>query len=747
MADIQLPESAMTSAGIFDAQGRLIRTLWNGQRREQGRLSIRWDGRDDEGHEVIERSGYVARVLVHHVQYRWQGVIGNTSQDQTGAHLFRGYLPIQDMAFGTAGDGFYVVGYNEGQAGIHRFSALHPQRQTALAHPDFRRVFRYVATDGRLVYAANVGLPAARPGDIHDAHTFVIALNAADGTEHVFAAGRRVGSSPDSAWQSVVDFAEEEQDTFGRLRQAATALAVQRHGSALFVAHAGSGEVRVFDKDTGALTGRISLAGVDAMDVAPDDSLWVLCHVGAVGTVRHLRNRDGSWVEEGGIAAGLLNPAALAVSPVDGAVAVVDAGSGQIKVFDGAGHLTWTIGREGGYRRGGPDVTQDRFGFSGGPVYIAFQADGSLWFADPQNLRNLHYSAQRRYLGQVMYLPHTQVIAVDAQDPRRVFSGYLEFAVDYSKPLASSWHLARNWGADLDARYKGDFEGPQAVVTLPGGHTFAVVRRFDINRNEIVELTRAGLRSVGTTIDFNTKLYPDGSLRQHAIVGQRLQIYSRRFDGLDASGNPRWADFAVLGRVPALAADDPYYHDVPLVSGVNEATYPQTSRGIIVSFNPGKSAGFHLGGIDPTRDGWLWRASPSGSWNVDAAGSLLPRDGRYDIAQGVQYPGNVVTVSGTQVVFGYHGEGWRGGEADQWLHFSDDGLFVGQFGTPGLPNPASQRGEAVAGFAGNAFSPQLVTVDGQVYLWHNDESGHGGVHRWWLKGAEAIRVFEAPIQP
>jgi hypothetical protein len=743
-AVVSLPESATTSAGIFDSGDRLVRTLWSAQRRERGAVPIDWDGRDDEGRDVAADGGYVVRVLAHAVQYRWQGVIGNTSQDSSGAHVFRAFLPIHDMAFDRAGDGFYVVGYNERQAGMHRFRPSEPRRQDALAHDDFRRVFRYVATDGNLAFFENTGLATTHPGDMQ-AETFVVALNAADGTEYVFPVGRHAGSPPESVWQSVIDYDDGVKDP--QLRLAPSGLAVQQRGNVLFVAHAGAGEIRLFDKRSGARTGRIEFEGAGDMAVAPDDSLWVLGRTGSAVTVRHLRELDGYWLPAGEIGNGLIDPVAIAVSPVDGSVVVADAGTEQLKAFDAAGRALWVLGRSGGYRQGGPEVTDDRFGFGDGPAYVAFQADGSFWVGDPRNDRNLHFSAGRKYLGRIMYLPHTRVTSVDTQDPRRVFSGFLEFEVDYSKPLASSWRLVRNWSAGLDQRYRSsDFAGLQAVYTLPGGHTLGVARRFDLDRNEIMELDQSGLRSVGATLDADTKLYPDGSLRQHLIRGGKLQVYSHAFKGFDAAGNPQWGPPALLATVPALLPNDPYYHDVPQIGGINDATYPQTSRGIIVSFNPGKAVGFHLGGIDPHRDGWLWRASPSGSWDVDSSGNITPRDGRYEIDHGVNYPGNVVTVAGRQVVYGYHGEGWRNGEADQWLHFYDNGLFVGQFGTPGLPVPIAKRAESVAGFAGNAFTPQLVTVAGQVYLWHNDESGHGGVHRWWLKGADDIRLLEAPIR-
>jgi hypothetical protein len=750
-ATVVLRAPATTSAGIFDQKGRLERSLWSAQRRDRGPVTITWDGRDDDGQIVAsgERGdGFVARVLAHNVSYEWEGVIGNTSRDDVGPHVFRSFLPIHAMAFDGAGNGFYATGYNEGQPAMHRFTTADTHRQTALGHPDYRRVFRYVATDGQLAYFANAGLVAPRNSDFRDPETFVLAFDVAGGAEHSFTRGRPAGTRPTTTWHSVVDYDQDDADVDAQFRRAPTGLAVQRHGDALFVAHGGVGEIHILDKRSGVRLGVITAPGASAMDVAPDDSLWVLSRTVGRSIIIHYRRGADGWTKDTEFSGGLIDPVAIGVSPRNGLVAVVDAGSEQLKAFDEQGRLRWTLGREGGYRVGGPEVADDRFGFSMGPCYVAFQADGSFWLGDPANVRNLHYSAARVYLGQIMYLPRTWIMTVDVNDPRRVFRHFLEFEVDYSKPLERSWRLARNWFSGLDQRYRGDYEGLQSVYTLGNGRTYGVVRRYDINRNEMVELTRSGLRPVGATVDYGTKLYADGSLRSHLIRAGSLEIYARALTRFDPDGNPQWGKFVRLAGVTALRPRDPFYHDVPVVAGVNESTYPQTSSGVIVSFTPGKSDGFHLGGVAPDGNEWLWRASPSGSWTVERDGTLSPRDGRFDIDNGVQYPASVVLAQDRNIIFGYHGEAWNGGEANQWLHFYDNGLFIGQFGRAGVPGRlADRRHEPLAGSAGNAFSPQLVSVHGRLYLWHNDESAHGGVHRWRIRGADRLTLLEAPIAP
>jgi hypothetical protein len=74
------------------------------------------------------------------------------------------------------------------------------------------------------------------------------------------------------------------------------------------------------------------------------------------------------------------------------------------------------------------------------------------------------------------------------------------------------------------------------------------------------------------------------------------------------------------------------------------------------------------------------------------------------------------------------------GQANQFMHFDESGLFIGQFGQPSTrPAPPD-----MAGLSGNAFSPTLVRDGPQLYLYHNDESTQGGVHRWRIDGWDDI---------
>ena len=74
---VQLSQGGLTSAGIFDSSGRIVRTLWALETLSAGNLNCSWDGRDDLGTPVPPGS-YTWKVLRNGSQYNNIGVIGNT---------------------------------------------------------------------------------------------------------------------------------------------------------------------------------------------------------------------------------------------------------------------------------------------------------------------------------------------------------------------------------------------------------------------------------------------------------------------------------------------------------------------------------------------------------------------------------------------------------------------------------------------------------------------------------------------
>ena len=574
-----------------------------------------------------------------------------------------------------------------------------------------------------------------------------------------------------------------------------TGLEVQRDGPLLFVAHGGINRIDVLNKTTGQLlsTADMTAWGLSAPGAmaAVGNDLWVICKriSDQAATIRKLTvgstslgtlSNTGTAVRD----ASLSDPLVIAGSADHGALLVCDGGSQQcIKAYNLSGSPIWTYGVIGGYQTG-PNVIAGKFDFGGNFVnehffaksFLAFQPDGSFWVGDTGTYRSLHYAwpsaAAKRpvpaYLSEVMYVPGCYSAGCDVNNISRVFCDYLEFAIpDYSRPLSAYRYagLVRNWRyqllntgqtRDLPASYTGytgsGLQSPVTITLLGKSHTYTLLGDPAGNRSspyrehsELFELTldpdgTGGLRDTGLGFyraggELATLLYPDGTFRWATSSNAKQVFRSRTILSFDPLGNPVLGPETIIGSVSGAT----------LPGGFEQASrLPVTSSRILVVFAKTFARGMHLGGLSladqpaSSRRQWLWRSAPDG----DLARNL----GYYDISAGIQYGGNNALTAGRNIVCGYNGEFWHGGEANQWFHYYDDGLFVGQFGTYSQPSPNLPNSTyyAAAGFAGNAFSNALVeSPSGGVYLWHNDESNHSGVHRWHLINAKNISEMEA----
>ena len=721
-----------TSAGVYRSDGTLVRTLWRGVNYPAGTHSGSWNELDDGG-VAVPQGTYTVKLLHHNVSHTWEGVIGNTSASQVGKNIHRAFLPIQSMAI-AGKEALFAVGYNEGQTCFNRFNTDNPGARTGFLHADPFTAWKYVATDGTLAYWAHPS------GSFSGGKTtMVIATRVSDNSMYTFPNGEYVclnynggNCYPDQTWPSCISLLQSSIENDPLLRIAG--VAVQRTGPYLFVSYDGRNEVRVLDKTTGALVTTASVSGARSMATVGTTGLWVISDTSAkcysVGT-------NGSLSLQSTVLSGLVSPLNVATTADNATLLVADGGSSQqVKAYHATngGSALWTVGLAGGYS-GGPAVATNKFSFHADTA-LACQDDGSFWVGDPGNMRVLRFSATRSYLNQVMYLPHSYCSAVDLNNPTRVFSNFMEFSVDYSKPLGGnngSWTYTKQWGHNLAAHFFTPLQnGLRVVATLSNGRTYGLVPNDSTRQQSVVELpSSGGLRFTGIEVNNDTFLYADGSLRTVSNSGGRTSFLKQSLLSFDVSGNPVWGSATTLASAPAPAGS-PYFHG----GNVTGPRVPVTTSGVVISFDQSKDLGMHLGGVRSGASDWLWQASPSTTASYTGP---MPGDGTYDIGNGVHYAGNVQMVSDNNVIYGYNGEFWKNSQASQWMHFLDDGLFVGQFGTLGTQVPGD---EAVAGFGGNSFSPHLVqAANGRLYLWHNDESNHAGVHRWQIDGLSTIRYL------
>ncbi len=753
-----LAAARTTSAGVYGQDGTLVRTLWRGQRHDAGTHAATWDQRDDRG-TLMPAGQYTVKVAHHDVQYVWEGAIGNTSARAGAAvlhHSFRGPTSFASVPGGL----LYAVGYNEAQSAINGFALGNvqlnqsPVRVTSsFISPDM------IAADTQRVYWASTGQGMSKT-------TFVAALDIATGAKSAFSAGTPLclqlmtdGTTcyASETFPSVLDPSSNDNTN------PATGIAVQRSGALLAVAYGAADEIRLFDKTTGQLQRTIHVAlnagTINQVAMSPAGDLWV---VSGTTVLRYTALATTPAVAAS--ISSLAKPLAVAVDPADdNGVWIADGGaSEQLKRFDKAGTLQQTIGVAGGY---GTQVqlASDRLNFTLSPgverTTLAIDETHAVWVLDTAVNRMLKFAPDGSLGDQVAYLPASYTTSTDAGNPSRVFANFMEYSVDYAKGLnePKAWTLVRNWLAAVPPALQvpagGDpvytsanwgWTGFRTVVTLSNGRTYALLGLKE--KNAFVELTRDGsvrligwLRDAGDG-DTRVVLYENGDLGWSHSDGDTQSVLRLPLQGFDAFGNPIWPLAPTTLATAPATINTPA--DPPLTfTGIVGARFPLTASGKVVFFNPSVDAGtaFHLGAIAQGGSIWNFTASPSGP--IDGLGTFQTKKDDPTL----QYGGNLVHALGRDIVYGYHGEYYtdlgngRFGEANQFMHFLDDGLFIGEFGV------ASTRATTTPqpGQSGNAFSSTLLRANGQAYLYHNDESSWGGVQRWRIAGIDDIQELSA----
>ncbi len=729
-----LQTNSSTSGGVFAKDGTLIRTLWGGVQYQSGTHVKTWDGRTDDG-QLAPPGNYDIRVLSNNVQYTWEGVVGNTSASFTGPSVYRAYLRMYSMAINgtTAYASSY---YNEGNSSQIKFNTADPNG-TRMELSTYGQSTMFVATDDNTVFWAG--------DDALGGHNtwFVFATRTSDDNDVSFAAGTSVQTEHGRLYGSSIDVTTDPNKKI-------TGMAVQKNGPYLFVAHQNINEIHVIDKMSGNLHKIISTTAPTKLAVDGNDNLWVVNQLN--NTInKYLVGADGSLNGSSISISNVGDPVSLAISPDNSTVVAGDGSksSQQLKAFATSdGSPSWIYGQAGGYYVDA-NVQNDRLYFTDtrgnhDGNFITYQPDGTFWVEDGGNYRAQHFTASRIFINNVMYFPSFYSTYADPNNPTRLLGDYLEFKIDYSKALATgngSWILVKNWGAGVPQKEDNSTRRLCNVMTLPNGKTYAfLIDNSDNDNYEVVELPQNGpLRMTGKKISsFYTNMYPDGSLRSQSALsyGTPTAFYLAPLTGFDGSNNPVWGPATVIALTPPTTDKDPVYHG----NGIFHAGEITTSN-VIVSFDngipsTGGGTGYHLGGINKGSNTWLWRTSKSTYTDYNGP---WPSDGGYDIGNGVNYGGSVAIAVDRNIFWGYHGEFWKASQTNYWDHFWDDGLYVGQMGTFG-------HGQALYAMAGNAIVANMVKDgSGNLYLYHNDEGGHGGIHRWKISNLSSITEQSIPI--
>ena len=734
-----LDEPCKTSAGVYKPDGTLVRTLWSKVRYyAAGTYTNFWDGLDDNGNAVPTNATYQITLLQHNTEYVWDSAIGNTSAEMSGPTVHSGFWPMADMAI-SGTNAFYVSGYNEGKFDFRNFLTTDPQHvKTAwywVYNDNLVKSFvgdphdlnwLWVTADSNWVYFAcsQTATNPADPGNTNAYAGCIVPCNVSDGSPAYFSNGVPIANHGANT--------PLPNGIYVGTQPGLSGLTVQQNGNLLAASLVSNNMVYLMDKRAGSAITHFSVPSPGRLSFSPDGSLWVIssnnvnCYTN-VGTNPALVLTIPNFSEPLDVAVNPSNPNLILVA--DGGV------SQQVKAFDSTGASNWTYGLPGGYQCNGVAVAPNKFWFTDGEndeTFLCFAPDSSFWVGDGGNHRSMHFSNDCSYIEQIMYQPHSYVASVDQNNPSRVFNQFLEFSVDYTKPLSNAWTLVNNWKANVPPNYLPWNEGIFEVTTFSNGHTYALIVNTDheFGWSELCELVpnqQLRLTGIFPAISTNnrgwTSFGADGSARRTTIGDSKW--YEATNTGFDVNNNPRWSPDTLIASATANATDP-----VPRDNSFGNIRATISTNNILISFDPSLSNGWHLGGLRVGGTNWLWKASP--------AVGFMNGCGTYEISNGVTYAGNTLQAVDRNVIYGYHGEFFRSaGQAGQTMHFYDDGLFVGQFGEAS-PGHTAYEG-ALPGFAGNGQCPNLVkTASGDYYLWVNDESDHGP-QRWHLVNARNIR--------
>ena len=753
--NFKLSGSANTSAGVYNTDGSLIRTLWSGVRYDAGCYVGQWDGLLNDGTQAAYGS-YNIKLLSNNISSTWcTGIIGNTSTDLTGDGVINA-APV-NMCFSVA-KGYATNGYSEHGAVLKSFDLTDPNKYTNLRYNMTTQSTNQMWTDGNIIYCGGgVQLGYDANMNINQNNWVYAQYTSANGDPNTgivaFPSGVVEDSNNNGSGNVHYDHALSVTKT--DYKGVISAMEGQQSGNFLFVARNLKNELQVIDRraSSGALLQTLTYPNIKGIGCDASTFIYIVYN----NAVHKLTiNSDGTLTDTGINFTGITTPGCLAVSPDGSKIAVADDDTKQVKFYGPAGGAAvYVLGAAGGY--GTSPLAGDARFFS--INYIKFQKDGSFWVGDVpydndhnlSNNRAVHFNNNYSYKESSQHIPSFRSAHIDLNNATRYFANFLEFRRDYSKPLDNgkngSWKFYANWGGKIQGY--DIFQRFGQVVTLGNGRTYAYAG------GQIYELDEAtGARATGVYLSNNQKLGKDGSLFTINNIDNAQDQVTVQTISFDASNNPVFSS-------PTVFATSPYnnnhnFGQVPATPYDFGVGFSATSPRYI--FYNGSSPwsqtkddptiNWHLGSVLKGQNKYEWVTARGTA--TDYVGDY-PANGDIDIGNG--YPtahagGNLMMV-GRFAIIQIASEFWKnytGGAFQNNLHniYYDNGLFLAQGGSTG--QKSNLLGSPAPMAAGNAFATDAVLgPNGNITLAYCDEGQHGGIGTFEISGLETIKETVVPI--
>jgi hypothetical protein len=458
-----LPQPGLTSAGIYDATGRLVRVLWTLKSLPAGQQKTTWDGNDALA-TPAPAGAYTLKVVANRSTYTNIGTIGNTAFPPDSFH----HVPInfESVALGRDGAVYTVHDWDEPHNDVIRWS---PETGRVLSHSGhpFGGLLKAVAVDDDFVYASGYS-------DLQDrtkSKFIILRLRLPGDPANPKASAWRLEPFTKAGKHLVVYDgnaafpAGSSEDDRALMRMPLLSLAV--HEGTLYVTDTLAGQVRRYDKVTGQQTGAIDVRLPQAVAVGADGRIWV----GHERTKVSVFSADGRPL--GTPVTALTNVIAIALGQAN-TLYVADHGAGQVCVYDLTGNDA-TRHRVLGAKAEPGDRAADRFRNLHG---LAVDEAGNLITAQNEFFFNggrlAKFAPDGKLVWEQMGLEFSSNGNYDPADPDTFYS-FMEHTYRLDRKTGGWQFLGNSFSG---TPYRG---GPGSALRIGrlGGQTFAFMPAGD----------------------------------------------------------------------------------------------------------------------------------------------------------------------------------------------------------------------------------------------------------------------------
>jgi hypothetical protein len=350
--EFTLNQPALTSAGIFDQQGHLVRVLWTTNQLAAGPHPGAWDGRNDFGSNA-PAGPYEWRVVVNHCVYANVGAIGQNYDTPND----KGHVPSHMASVAADGEGavYTANGWDEAGADFKKWdkegrSVYDAQYQMRNGNPNGAPYA--IAVDDEFIYCAMEGWASKPWNNKQQIQRFRIR----DGKKVAFTNTNAPGVVPPGhiqvyEWPQNLIPTNTPEPELRRMKYPLRALAVS--SESIFCADYLGNRILKFHKGTGEKQGEFPVKQPQAIAVNAQGRLFV----------GHEHTRvtafDLTGARPVSLVADLGEVEALAVAP-DGRLLAADSGAGQVRIYDVSLAPARMVGRLGDKAQPG-DRAADRF--------------------------------------------------------------------------------------------------------------------------------------------------------------------------------------------------------------------------------------------------------------------------------------------------------------------------------------------------------------------------------------------------